>query len=267
MHRVLVSGVPQEYVSVQNRGLHYGDGLFETIKIEKGKLFRWTRHVNRLQASCQRLGMLMPKEELLYQEAQQCAAGLEIGMVKILLTRGWHGRGYAGQWDEEAQRIVMAQAYEPPNEQAYMKGWKMKLCKTRLSVNPSLAGLKHLGRLEQVLGRAELQDHDEGLMLDTQGQIIEATSANVFFVQHKILYSPSLESCGVRGVMRDEILDLAKQLDIECCNRSILPCEIPEFSEVFICNSLIGIMPIRQIENQIYKMGRLTQKLKEELHA
>lgn len=264
MTKIMVNGTWQDSIAVLNRGLHYADGLFETIKMQQGKPQFWQRHLRRLQHGCQALGLVCPAENSLYAELQQVSASWPMAVAKIILARRWQGRGYYAQRPSETERIVLASAYQPPTASQYATGWRLRICQTPASINAKLAGIKHLARLEQVMARSEWQDtYDEGIMLNPFGQIIEATSANIFFIYKETLLSPDLSNSGVKGILRELVLEQAKSLGISTVIRDIPLNEISDFSEVFICNSLIGIMPIRQIDSYSYNVGDLTQELKE----
>lgn len=136
-------------------------------------------------------------------------------------------------------------------------------CTTRLSEQPALAGLKHLNRLEQVLARAEWQDsaYAEGLMRDMTGRVVEGVFSNLFIVKAGELLTPSLERCGVAGVMREELLHRASQAGVKTQITDISMERLLGADEIFVCNSLYGVWPVRQFETSVWSVGPLTRKL------
>lgn len=145
----------------------------------------------------------------------------------------------------------------------------MRWCKTRLARQPLLAGMKHLNRLEQVLARAEWQDdYAEGLMCDTNGQVIEGTRTNLFLVRSDgTLVTPDLSQSGVAGVMRAQVLESAAAMGLPCLVQAVTTDMIESALELFLTNSLIGIWPVRRIESRKYVVGKISQTLQAALQA
>jgi len=180
----LINGELNETLSAQDRGLHYGDGVFETIAVNKGNLLCWDKHYERLQFGCQILDFACPAKELLQNEAQQVISDAK-EVLKIILTRGAGGRGYNPPKQITPTRIVANYPWPDYSDKQVKEGVKVRICDFRLGFNPKLAGIKHLNRLEQVLARNEWTDMGiaEGLMLDQNDNIIEGTMSNIFMVQ------------------------------------------------------------------------------------
>jgi len=200
--RVLVGGQAEDRISVLDRGLGYGDGLFETIRFVGAEAPLWSRHMHRLEEGCRRLGLPMPARSVLLDEARAVSGELPQSVVRITLTRGTGARGYKPPAQPKPTRIVAAFEAPPPDAVAYADGIRVRLCATRLAPQPLLAGLKHLNRLEQVLARAEWDDPTiaEGLLCDADGLVISATAANLFAVFGGVLATPAVDRCGVAGV-------------------------------------------------------------------
>src|SRR5690606_23039527 len=133
---------------------------------------------------------------------------------------------------------------------------------TRLAEQPLLAGLKHLNRLEQVLARAEWQDpqYAEGLVLDRAGRVIEGVFSNLFLVHDGVLGTPSVERCGVAGVMRAELLANAERMGVAWQVRDYSLDELYQADEIFLCNSLYGVWPVCRLEQRDWPLGPLTRK-------
>ena len=125
-------------------------------------------------------------------------------MVKIIVTRGTSGRGYAITTPVRGNRVVCSWPWPQDPGDLVETGIRMRMCALRLGIQPMLAGLKHLNRLEQVMARAEWEDRSihEGLLLDAEDYVVSAISSNLFLVSGGRLLTPRLDRCGVRGVMR-----------------------------------------------------------------
>lgn len=256
-----VDGQPATKVSVQDRGLQYGDGVFTTATVMSGKPLLWEQHRRRLLDDAARLHMVSPAPALLDDEVAHLCRGADCAALKVMLTRGAEGRGYRPSGTVPARRIMMLWARTSQTQWA-RDGVMLRLCRTRLSRNPALAGIKHLNRLEQVLARAEWgDDYAEGLMQDTAGAVVEGTMTNIFVVRDGELLTPALHDCGVRGVMRARVLERARGANIASRSVSVSLAMVQDADEIFLTNSLIGIWPVRQFETKEYRIGPITRAL------
>lgn len=257
-----IDGRPAELLSVKDRGLAYGDGLFETIGVTSGKASLLDRHLARLAEGCARLQIPLDRAQL-SAELQAFSQQLGDGVAKLIVTRGDGQRGYAPPQPAQPRRILQGAVKPSYPARNAEQGVRLFPCATPLAEQPLLAGLKHLNRLEQVLARAEWQDaeHAEGLMLDVSGRVIEGVYSNLFIVKQGVLLTAQLSRCGVAGVMRAELLEQAAALGIECQVRDLSYAELLASDEVFLCNSLYGIWPVRSLLTHDWPLGPLTRKL------
>lgn len=256
---LLIDGVPSTAIPALDRGLLYGDGLFETVRFVAGCAPLWSRHMERLAYSCARLGLPIPDAGLI---ARECAELMHAdGLVRITLTRGSGERGYALPRTPVPTRIVAA---FPAPSFWLGDGIQVRFCATRLAEQPALAGLKHLNRLEQVLARAEWDDSAiaEGLMLDFNDHVVSATAANLFAVIGGRLVTPPVHRCGVAGVARAEVLAL-RDTDVRELRRDELLCA----DEVFLSSSVRGIVPVIAIGDVRFGVGPITSGLREHWDA
>jgi len=237
-------------VSVADRGLHYGDGVFETLPMSVGVVLHWERHLERLRLGCARLGMACPKDTLLRADLDRLRAGVDHGVLKLIVTRGVGGRGYRPPDPAKPTRIFARHPRRPYPPALYRSGIVVRVCATRLSRNPYLAGIKHLNRLEQVLARHEWADPEvhEGLMLDTGGRVIEGTMTNLFLACAGRLVTPDLSESGVLGIMRGLVIEAAARVGLETEIRAVDLAEMYTAEGAFVCNSLVGIWPIRELQ-------------------
>lgn len=266
MIECLVDGEISERVSVLDRGLHYGDGLFETMAVFQGTPRFWQGHVDRLAAGCERLGLPVTPQTVLLREVQTVSAGQRRCVVKVIVTRGTSGRGYAPESPARGNRVVASWSWPQDPGDLVETGIRMRICSLRLGVQPVLAGLKHLNRLEQVMARAEWSDHavHEGLLLDVDDHVVSAISSNVFVVFGERLLTPRMDRCGVRGVMRAAILNAFRE---RCEQRRITLDMLAEADEVFVCNAVRGIFPVTRIDHWEYAIGTVTREVQQWLKA
>lgn len=257
-----------ESLPLDDRGLHYGDGLFETVAIRLGKPRLWELHLERLQLGCTRLGIPVPREEVLLERMQtgiRESGPLAVGLAKIIVTRGSSPRGY--RYASGLSPRILTGFFEKQDIPAAHRnqGVRVRICSTRLAAQPALGGIKSLNRLEQVLARAEWQEDSisEGLMMNADDQVVCGTMSNLFVVHESRLKTPSITVAGVSGVMRRQILSLAESNGIQVDVEPIPLSHMGHCSEVFICNSQFGILPVRQCgETEYLVPGKQTAIIK-----
>jgi 4-amino-4-deoxychorismate lyase len=258
-----INGVAVDCVDASDRGLLYGDGLFETMAVRNGRASSWSRHMARLLAGCARLGIPAVDTVQLAHEADELLAGIGHGVLKVIVTRGSGGRGYRVPETVAPRRILQLHPWPDFPPAAEESGVAVRLCTTRLCHNPLLAGIKHLNRLEQVLARREWDDPKivEGLLLDVDGRLIEGTMSNLFLVRGQSLLTPDLRRCGVAGIMRSVILEQAKRLSLPVKICALDMEDLLAAEEVFLCNTLIGIWPVIAIDGRPYCKGETTIRM------
>ncbi|MEA5445275.1 aminodeoxychorismate lyase [Gammaproteobacteria bacterium AB-CW1] len=246
-----------------DRGLQFGDGLFETIAVRSGRALRLTRHLDRLEWGCERLGLPRPERRVLERELTSLASGHDEAVLKLIVTAGKAGRGYARASAPELTRYSACL----PWPTGLPEQLSVTTCKLRLSEQPALAGVKHCNRLEQILARREVDSRscDEGLLLDRDGRVVEGVSSNIFIVRAGQLITPELRGAGVAGIIRGLVLERAPALDIASKVSEIRPEDILEADEVFMCNSVMGIRPVVSLDvdgqQKQWEPGKLTCQL------
>lgn len=265
---MLINGVATNELLATDRAVQYGDGVFETIAVFKGEPRAWHRHMRRLFTGCAKLGISQPDTVLLAAEARQlykeCGQGQERLVLKIIISRGAGGRGYRPLAQTTPSRILALYPWPEHAYEWYNLGVRLHVCETRLACNPALAGIKHLSRIENVLASSEWQDKDiaEGLMCNMQGEVIEGTMTNIFAVIDNNLHTPELSDCGIAGTMRARVIEAAVELGIKVNERIIKLDELYKADELFICNSILNIVAVRQLANHLYAApGAVTRRL------
>ncbi len=267
--KTLVNGRLRDCVSPGDRGFQYGDGVFETITVLNGAPRLWDRHIRRLLGGCERLGFRrLPNSAILAAEAQSICTDVERGVLKIIVTRGHAGRGYAAEVTAEPTRVVAIAAWPDYPKANAVDGVAVRHCRTTLSRDPQLAGTKHLNRLAQIMARAEWGDeYAEGLMSDTQGNVIEGTMSNIFLVHRGAILTPDLSETGVAGVMRELVMERAGALGMPVTITTVGRTRLAQADELFLTNSLIGIWPVTKLETRQYHVGEITRKLQQVIAA
>jgi 4-amino-4-deoxychorismate lyase len=267
--RRLVNGRAERCIDIEDRGLQYGDGLFETMALREGTLRFRDAHVERLTRGCERMQITPIPAAILEAELAQLTAGTDDGIVKLVVTRGGGARGYRPDRSAAPTRVLFLHPNRAWPTAHYINGIRLRLCATRLGCNPLLAGLKHLNRLEQVMARLEPADADaeEGLMLDDGGRIIAGTMTNVFLVEDGRVVTPALDRCGVAGVMRRVVLETAAAGGVETAIEGVSRARLAAAGEVFVTNALIGLWPVRACAGRELGANPVTRALMRALAA
>ena len=249
----LVNGQQAEHISIRDRGFQYGDGCFETVRILFKKPILWSEHLKRLKYACKTLQLSVNFDLLKSEVAQLIRVNKATNVIlKIIITRGEGGRGYAPAVQSDCTRILQLIDYVAPSTSS---GARVVVCRHRLSSNSFLGGIKHLNRLDQVLASAQIPaDCDEGLCMDEAGYVIEGCRSNLLFAIDNKLVSPDLSKSGVEGVMLDHLIDEFGVKGIAVIRRTISMSELKKADEILLCNSVFGVWPIAEILNEDWRI-------------
>lgn len=264
----LINGEVSECLPVTDRGLQYGDGVFETLAVDGKEPLNWQQHYRRLVRGCQRLAIKPPSVDRLRGEFDRLAVNDQPAVLKIIITRGTGGRGYRPpEPAPEPTRILGLYPWPDYPASNVSSGIAVRICETRLGRNPLLAGIKHLNRLEQVMARNEWQDDSiaEGLMLDTGDCIIAGTMSNLFVARNATLLTPSLEHCGIEGIVRQAVLDRTEKLPLACRVTTLTRDDLQQAEAVFLTNSIFGVWPVRQIGNRHFSDHSIARRVRQML--
>ncbi len=261
----LINGVPSDCVAASDRGLQYGDGLFETIAVRRGVPCLWHRHIERLLRGCRILDLPLPPVDRLLDDCLSLIRGRDNAVLKIILTRGSGGRGYAPPADP-TPTLILSLHPSPDYSPAWRDdGVALTLCRTPSTENRRLAGLKHLNRLDQVLARKELSADGsvEGLMCDSRRHLIGGTMTNLFLWNDGVLMTPKLDSCGIAGTVRSLVLELARCDGCRVLIDDIHLAQIGRMQGMFLTNAVAGVWPVRQFQNNNFDINQLPGSLLE----
>ncbi|WP_018877403.1 MULTISPECIES: aminodeoxychorismate lyase [unclassified Thioalkalivibrio] len=240
---ILVNGEPDENVSVGDRGLLLGDGLFETLRVRSSQPQLWAYHRDRLWRGLRQLGFPEPEEGQILEEVARVAHGPEC-LVRVTITRGGGPRGYAPPAHPAPTRIVSAgpalDATPPGDRSPLVLGWSA----VPVGVNPALAGLKHTSRLEQVMVRSHWETGwEEAIVCDALGRVISATQGNLWVREGQQLLTPPLDQAGIAGTRRAWILDHAAGFGFSVVEEYPETERIRQADGIYITNARLGMTP------------------------
>lgn len=262
-----LNGDAVRHIDASDRGFQYGDGLFETVAIRDGEPRLWNYHMDRLTKGCELLRIRKPADAELFEGVMRALDQSDVssayGVVKIIVSAGAGLRGYGRATAESPTVLFGAFPASPPAVESYRDGLETVLCQTRLATNSPTAGLKTLNRLEQVLARSEFVDTGEfeGLTMDADDNIICGTMSNVFFVTNNSISTPSLDRCGVAGIMRRHVIESLRSQDIDTHIQTVKLADLKNIDEVFVSNSQFGVMPVRSCADMRWPVGETTRNV------
>lgn len=247
MSRAWINGIAGGHVDYRDRGLQYGDGLFETMRVRGGRIRLLDHHLERLADGCRRMSFGKPPS--LRRELELRARPHADAVLKLILTRGPGARGYRPSGRERCTRILSLSAPSPVA--ASQSPQRVRICTTPLGSNPALAGLKTLNRLESVLARSEWSDDRiwEGLMRDADGHLVCGTMSNLFVRRGSSLTTPRLDRCGIAGVMRRWVIEQGASMRLSVREGRLSVEDLDEAAEVFMTNAVAGIVSVNVIQH------------------
>lgn len=262
----LINGRTDGQISPLDRGFAYGDGIFRTMHYTQGRVQSWELHYRKLLEDCNRLDIVCPTAEVLLSDIERLLADdASDAAVKIIVTRGEGSRGYAVPALAQPNRVVIRAALPEYPATHLTHGVSLHLCELRLAHQPRLAGIKHLNRLDNVLARMEWNTAEfaDGVLLDTDGYVIECTMSNLFIRSGQRLLTPDLTRCGVAGITRQRILTLAPQLGMQSEAVPISLAEVMAADELIICNSLFGAWQVSKFNQRQWQSQPLAAQLRQ----
>ncbi len=240
------------------------------MRSRSGRVQHWPLHFEKLLSDCTRLAIPCPAFELLSDELNELLTQYPDSVIKLVVTRGAGNRGYRPSDPVLASRFWdTSPSVAVPADWATM-GVEVRICELRLGHQSALAGIKHLNRLENVLAAAEWDDKNiaEGLLLDMANNVICGTRSNLFLIKNNQVVTPDLSNCGVAGVQRSRVLLWAKQHGYALQIRDVHLSDLFNADELFLVNSVIGLWPVRQVEEKTSWAGfPITMKIRSHLEA
>lgn len=262
---ILVDGQNVGQVSALDRGLSYGDGVFRTIRIAAGQPRWWLDHLAKLAEDCGRLHLPMPRQDAWERDLAVLSPLPDFGVLRLTVTRGLGPRGYRLPQASRATRILTCWAEAAPvtPSSAFAPPVSLRICQLRLGYQPSLAGIKHLNRLENVLARSEWHDEaiDEGILLDQDGRVVSGVMSNIFIWREGRLLTPRLDLCGVAGVTRARLMDRALAAGIRVETGEFDLMAVLDAEEVMLTNSLMGLRRVGRLGDRHWPEALVSPRL------
>lgn len=254
--QIWVNGKPDAPISAYDRGLQYGDGFFTTLLAADGQVFNWSAHWRRLSRSAERLGFPALNETHVWRQAETVlreSENLSPQVMKLIFSRGKGGAGYQPPSVPQVNLIVQLSGH-PLWERIEQMGEfpepaLIRLCQTCCGIQPQLAGLKHLNRLENVIARMELMTggEPEGLMLNHQESVICGTQSNLFLIQGNTVLTPKIDLSGVEGTTRYQLRNAIETLGLKWKERRLTLKDIESADELFLTNAVRGVLPVSRL--------------------
>lgn len=239
-------------VSFNNRGLHYGDALFETIRISNRKIIFWEDHYFRLMASMRILRMEIPMSfsmEFLENEILKTMEASD-NSVSNFWTKIYINRKTGGKYTPETNDVDYFITVETLDNSFYIleeKPYVVELFKDYYIHSSLLSTLKTTSKVINVLGSifAKENEYDNCLLLNENKHVVEALNGNIFLVKGTEIITPPIEDGCLKGVLRKQIISICNQFDnYTLLEKSISPFDLQKADELFITNVIVGIQPI-----------------------
>jgi len=259
-----INGKEISDLAVNDRGLAYGDGLFTTAKVKDGQVDMLEQHVNRLIKGCLFLGIDIEHLGDIKKQIISSALTYDLAVLKVIITAGSGGRGYSrvGLSKQSSNLIIIISDFPTHYFALAETGITLAVSKQAISISPMLSGLKHLNRLEQVLLRQELdsQPVDDLVVSNANNEVIETTCANIFYLRDNRWHTPDVSLSGVNGLMRQKIINLLGNIKVSSTSIE----ELMSAKEIFICNSIMGILPVKRLAQNELLMSQ-SKRIRDQL--
>lgn len=250
-------------VSIFDRGLLYGDGLFEAIRIYAGEPFLWAEHLQRFEQGAAFLGInptLKPAEmraviTRLVEEnrMQEC-------ICRILLSRGSGPRGYS---PKGALTPTLAISLHPvPSSQ--VQPWRAIISMFTLQAEDPISFFKHCNKLRQVLAKAEADAAgvNEALLCNTEGFVVEGTTTNLFWISHGTICTPPMHAGILPGTTRSYLLGLCRRLGLKTHETSVTARDLLRAEGVFLTSCGVEIVPLAELDGAPLPFSAITNELR-----
>ena len=236
----------QAVVPVNDRGFLLGDGLFETMRVVRGRLCRLPQHLDRLARGAEFLKIILPftPDELKGFAGQLIEQNkMPDAILRLTLTRGPGGRGYAPGGDSKPTVVMTLHPLPPPPNPA---GWNLVTSSFRIPAGGSLASFKTTSKILHVMARVEAaeQGADEALLLNTNGEAAETAGGNLFWVHDDTICTVPAGHGILPGITRAIMLEICQMLGLQTSERAIKPAALKNSVGIFVTQSVFGIVPV-----------------------
>ncbi|EEG79067.1 aminotransferase class IV [Dethiobacter alkaliphilus] len=252
-------------IGVTDRSYLLGDGLFETILVKDGKPVYLQEHLRRLLTSCTYLQYQPPTKDVLCEAVQEVIAAnsLTTGSLRLTVSPG-ESQGLLPKEGSALNILVTFRRGEPYAAELYERGFRAIIAQsTRRNEYSPLSHHKTTNFLDSILARKEAQAAgcDEAILVNTSGHVAEGSVSNLFIVQNGQVLTPRVEDGALAGIMRHKVLELCQTLSIPAGEESLTAQQLEQAEEAFLTNSLLGVMPLAQIQSTVFKDRTITDQL------
>lgn len=247
---------PEARISVFDRGVLLGDGVYETLRVHRRKPFRWEEHRARLDQSLGAAGIHLPfSTGSLLEAVRACvdANDLAAARIRITVTRGEGNPGFDRMPGKQPNAIIAASPWRPLGDATYRAGVAAILASIRQTGKENLdPSLKSISRIHLVLARMEATrlGAQEAILLGSDGNVREGTASNVFIVRQGRLFTPPVSSGILEGVTRALVFELARDSDLPCEERTVSPLDLQGADEIFFTNTSWGALPVGRLDGK-----------------
>ena len=257
---------PCAVVSVLDRGFLYGDGLFETLRVYHGRPFLWEKHMERLQRGADFLGIKLPYSPgELHHAAEELIRRnrLPEALLRLTLTRGIGPRGYSPKGAEQPVLVMTLHPSAVPDARTNPR-WRLITSSFRVPAGDTIALHKTCNKLPHILARAEAEARgaDEALLLNTDGEVAEAASSNLFWIERGTICTTPLAAGILAGVTRELVVDLCRELGLVCREKSIKPARLLQAEGVFLTLSTLEVVPALSLDGQRLQQSPIVAKIR-----
>jgi len=240
-------------ISIDDRGFLLGDGVFETMRSYKGRVFRLDKHLARFFDALAVIHLSIPYTSVELGKAVNDtleANQLQEAYIRLTVTRGQGGKGIDPPETPSPTIIIVARKFIPYPEQVYREGLTTGISGIKQNLVSPTARIKSLNFLDHILARIEARQKglDEAIMLNTEDFICEGTVSNIFIVRQGSLITPDRESGILPGVTREAVIELARRKGITVEEKKVKLSELKEADECFLTNTLMEVMPVSEID-------------------
>ena len=252
-------------VSVLDRSFLYGDGVFETLYAQAGKPFQLSAHLDRLWQGAALLGMRVPLDRPALADAAGRLLAMNpapVALLRLTLSRGVGVRGYSPRGADQPTLVITQHA--AGDRPSPTLRWRLRTATFRLPAGDRIAAIKSCNKLAQVLARAEAEavGADEAILLNSEGNAVEAAAGNLFFIRDAVVHTPPVVSGILPGVTRSVVMDLCSTLGIPAREVAPAPAALLEADGVFVTLSTLGVVPASRLDDHALADSPLVSRLR-----
>ncbi len=243
-------------ISVFDHGLLYGDGIFEGIRLYGGNVFRLDAHLERLEYSAKALMLKMPwsRAEIAEAICECCRINhLQDGYIRLVVTRGVGDLGLSPWLCPKPSIFIIADKIALYPKEYYVKGLEIATVPTRRTNAAALSpAVKSLNYLNNILAKIEARQYGvlEAIMLNDQGFVAECTGDNIFIVHKGTIYTPSAQQGALRGITRDAIFEIARELGVPMQEHDLTRYDVWNADECFLTGTGAEVIPVVKLDGR-----------------